>query len=205
MRKRLRADDGRRWHARPLLSWTIRTLVLLVPVAAGVASAAILSRIVPRPAGNRAIAWWALLFAGSGVTAWAVDRVARRLLPLAVLLELTLLFPDRAPSRYAVARRVGSTKKLEERVRLTQEAGVEDDPTRAAVRILELVAALNAHDRQTRGHSERVRALTDLLADALRIPRQDRDRLRWSALLHDIGKARGVGGYLEQAREAGAA
>lgn len=188
MGKRPRADDGRRWHAHPVLSWTIRTLVLLIPVAAGVASAAILSRIVPRPAGSRAIAWWVLLFAGSGVTAWAVDRVARRLLPLAVLLELTLLFPDRAPSRYAVARRVGSTRKLAERVRLTQEAGIEDDPTRAAVRILELVAALNAHDRQTRGHSERVRALTDLLADALRIPRQDRDRLRWSALLHDIGK-----------------
>jgi putative nucleotidyltransferase with HDIG domain len=71
---------------------------------------------------------------------------------------------------------------------MAREAGQEDDPTRAAVRILELVATLNAHDRQTRGHSERVRVLTDLLAAALKLPPADRDRLRWAALLHDIGK-----------------
>lgn len=29
---------------------------------------------------------------------------------------------------------------------------------------------------------------TDLLADELRLPEQDRDRLRWAALLHDIGQ-----------------
>ena len=48
--------------------------------------------------------------------------------------------------------------------------------------------ALNAHDRLTRGHSDRVRAFTDLIADELDLPDPDRDRLRWSALLHDIGK-----------------
>ena len=39
-----------------------------------------------------------------------------------------------------------------------------------------------------RGHGERVRALTDLIADELDLSTDDRDRLRWSALLHDIGK-----------------
>ena len=57
-----------------------------------------------------------------------------------------------------------------------------------AVEILALVTALSSHDRRTRGHSERVRAYTDLIADELRLPQADRDRLRWSALLHDVGK-----------------
>jgi putative nucleotidyltransferase with HDIG domain len=181
-------DRTDRWEARPILSLALRSVVMLVPIAAGVGIAAFLSRAIPRPSGGEAVLWWAGLFAASAVTAWAVDRVARRLLPLAVLLQLTMLFPDRAPSRFAVARRVGTTRSLEERVRKAREAGEEDDPTQAAVRILELVATLNAHDRQTRGHSERVRVLTDLLAAAMKLPRADRDRLRWAALLHDIGK-----------------
>jgi putative nucleotidyltransferase with HDIG domain len=56
--------------------------------------------------------------------------------------------------------------------------------------ILTLVAALRAHDRPTRGHAERVRMFTDLLAEQLRIPDRDRDLLRWAAILHDIGKLR---------------
>jgi putative nucleotidyltransferase with HDIG domain len=58
----------------------------------------------------------------------------------------------------------------------------------AAEKILSLAGALNAHDRYTRGHGERVRVLTDLIAEELGLPPEDRDRLRWSALLHDIGK-----------------
>jgi HD-GYP domain-containing protein (c-di-GMP phosphodiesterase class II) len=182
------ARPTERWRARPVQSAILRGIVLLVPLGAGVITAAVLSRIVPRPAGGRQFLWWILLFASSAVVAGLVDRVARRLLPLAVLLRLTLLFPDRAPSRYAVARTAGNTRLLEERVRVARERGIDGDPTRAAETVLALVAALGAHDRQTRGHSERVRAYTDLLAGALKLPADDRDRLRWAALLHDIGK-----------------
>ena len=62
------------------------------------------------------------------------------------------------------------------------------EPVLAAEKILALAGALNAHDRLTRGHGERVRAYTDLIADELDLSPSDRDRLRWSALLHDIGK-----------------
>ena len=40
----------------------------------------------------------------------------------------------------------------------------------------------------TRGHCERVRVLTDLMAVELGLGREDRSRLQWAALLHDIGK-----------------
>jgi HD-GYP domain-containing protein (c-di-GMP phosphodiesterase class II) len=162
--------------------------VLVVPLAAGVTAGVGLSRLLARPEGVAVVGWWALLFVVSAVVTEIVGRICRRLLPLAVLLKLTLIFPDRAPSRFAMARRVGSVRNLEERVRHAKEHGVEDDPSQAAETILTLVAALSAHDRRTRGHSERVRAFADLLADALHLPQHARDRLRWSALLHDIGK-----------------
>ena len=50
------------------------------------------------------------------------------------------------------------------------------------------MAALSAHDRPTRGHAERVRMFTDLLAEEMRISERDRDLLRWAAMLHDVGK-----------------
>ncbi len=40
----------------------------------------------------------------------------------------------------------------------------------------------------TRGHSERVRAYTDLIAEELGLDAEDAAKLRWAALLHDIGK-----------------
>ena len=106
------------------------------------------------------------------------------MLPLAALLRMTMLFPDHAPSRFAVARSAGSTRQLVERARSRPDESVGE----AATRILGLVAALSSHDRRTRGHSERVRVFTDVIANELHLPTEDRDRLRWAALLHDLGK-----------------
>jgi putative nucleotidyltransferase with HDIG domain len=99
-----------------------------------------------------------------------------------------MLFPDRAPSRFSVAFRAGTTRNLQEQLADAGRRGIDDEPARSAERILTLVAALNRHDRATRGHSERVRAFNDLIAEELRLPQPDRDRLRWAALLHDVGK-----------------
>jgi putative nucleotidyltransferase with HDIG domain len=183
-----RRDDERRWRPRPWLSFALRLVSVLVPAAAGAAGAYAYVVAVPMPDGFTAIPWVLGLVVSSTVATALAERIGKRFLPLALLLRLSLVFPDRAPSRFAMARGAGNIRVLEGRIREAREEGVDRGPARAAEQILALVAALSAHDRKTRGHSERVRAFTDLAAGELRLPEPDRDRLRWAALLHDIGK-----------------
>jgi putative nucleotidyltransferase with HDIG domain len=167
----------------------VRFVAVAVPIVASVVCGVVLSRVIDRPATILPeIGWWVAIFAISTTVLAAVDRVARRLLPLATLLKLSMAFPDQAPSRMTVAARAGTTRKLRDKLEEAQHAGANDEPAQAAARILSLVGALGAHDRRTRGHCERVRAFNDLIADELHLPEHDRDRLRWAALLHDIGK-----------------
>jgi hypothetical protein len=127
-----------------------------------------------------------LLAIGVGV-ALVVERVSRRFLPLAALLQLCLVFPDRRPSRLLLVLRAGSVRSAE---RLLAAPGSDPEAADAAAHVLQLVAALNRHDRITRGHCERVRAYADLIARELDLSLEDTDRLRWVALLHDVGKLR---------------
>ena len=130
---------------------------------------------------------WGVIAAASLLTLVVFERAARRLLPLAALLNLSLIFPDKAPARFAVVRRTGRPADLQESLRRAHETGRDDDARRMQT-IIELVLALSVHDKASRGHSERVRVFTDLLADELKVPEMGRNRLRWAALLHDIGK-----------------
>src|SRR4051794_5680987 len=178
-----------RWAARPGLAGVIRVVALVTPLAATLAAVVVASRVVPRPDGGTAVVvWWLALTMFSTAVLVGTDRVARRLLPLSVLLRLSLVFPDRAPSRFRVAWRSGSTRNLARWLAAARAEGRRDNTTKAAETILTLAAALNAHDRKTRGHSEQVRAFTDLLATEMKLPAADTERLRWAGLLHDIGK-----------------
>ena len=51
-----------------------------------------------------------------------------------------------------------------------------------------LVAMIDAKDQYTRGHSERVCAISLLIADELNINKIEKETLRLAAILHDIGK-----------------
>ena len=148
-----------------------------------------MGHVLPRPTGFAGgLLSFAIVTVVTLATVVAVERLGRRLLPLAALLNLSLIFPDRAPKRFAVARRVGKPRDLQRRLQEAREKGVTGGEVTHMQTVLELVAALSVHDRQTRGHSERVRVFTDMIAEEMKLPAADRARLRWAALLHDIGK-----------------
>jgi hypothetical protein len=134
------------------------------------------------------VARWLLIAAISTVALIGMQRAAQRVLPLAALLSLTLVFPDQAPSRFGIALRSGSTRQLQRRLDRIDEHGLGDTPREAAAELLVLVGALSRHDRLTRGHSERVRAYSQMIGEEMKLAPGDLDHLRWAGLLHDVGK-----------------
>ena len=182
-------SDTMRWAAHPRWARALRVVVFAGPVLASFAAAWTLTQVLPPTSSlsGKAAHLTGLVVASTAVLV-LLDRGARRLLPLVTLLDLSLLFPKVAPSRLAVAREAIRRRPIEEQLARVREAGA--DPSTAATEILSLVAALSTHDRPTRGHAERVRMFTDLIAEQMRIPQRDRDLLRWAAILHDIGKLR---------------
>ena len=181
--------QGGRWRSRPVPAFVVRLAVVAVPLAVGFGVAVLFAWAVARPRhGLALVAWWIGSLAASSVAFAVVWREAQRFLPLATLLKWTLAFPDRTPSRFRVALRAGSTRNLERRVAELHTSHADVDTERTLENVLSLAAQLNAHDRLTRGHCERVRAVTELIAHELKVTPEDRDRLRWASLLHDCGK-----------------
>jgi putative nucleotidyltransferase with HDIG domain len=183
-------ESGERWEGRPWVAALVRTFVLVAPIAASVVFVHVVSRLVAPPSGSTAlyIGWWVGLSALATVVLIGIDRLTRRLLPLAALLKLALVFPDEAPSRFRAALSAGTTEGLEQRLAEARKGLDDETPVEAAERLLGFAAALSAHDHVTRGHSERVRAYAQMIAKELRLDREEVDRLNWAALLHDIGK-----------------
>ena len=184
-----RADEVAQWGARPRTAFVAKALAVLTPVIASVMATIAVTKIVPRPTNVIAlVAWWVGLTALATLVAVLVERLARRLLPLASLLRLSAAFPDEAPSRFAVVLRTHSATRLEETLDQARLTGEPVDDAPAAEYLLELLVRLNTHDRWTRGHADRVSAYAELIAVELGLPEPVREQLRWSALLHDIGK-----------------
>jgi hypothetical protein len=184
--ERTTAED--RWERRPGLSRALRLAIFFGPILASFAIAILISSFLPRASGPWSAALWIFIVAaGSFVTLVLFERAARRLLPLAALLNVSLLFPDKAPARFAVARKTGSPRQLQEQLLAARALGKSDD-AQGMQSVIELVLALSVHDKATRGHSERVRVFADLIADELGIDEAGQARLRWAAVLHDVGK-----------------
>lgn len=173
------------WRPRPALARTLRVALAALPVAVAVVAGLLAVHLVPpERVGLDPWLWLAVEVTACAVLLLVVGRVTRRLLPLATLLRLTLVLPDRVPNRAAAVRRAYSPEGL--RTRLEQASG--DGPEPDATLLLELVTALGRHDRATFRHSERVQGYSALIARELGLSTDDVARLGWAALLHDVGK-----------------
>jgi putative nucleotidyltransferase with HDIG domain len=182
--------NGRQWSARPVGAGLIRAFALLLPVVSSVGVVYAASQLVRPPTGSFVLylGWWAALSGAATIVLAAVGRLTKRLLPLAALFKLSLVFPDGAPSRFRTAMRSGTVKTLEERLAEARRGHPDVTPAEAAQRLLVLVAALDDHDSLTRGHSERVRAYSQTIGRELGLKAHELDLLNWAALLHDVGK-----------------
>ena len=174
-------NDPNAWRSRSVAALAVRLIAVGVPIVLGSVTARLVAMSFGATAPTLFVATVAL--ASAALVATLSARVGARLLPLAVLLKMTMIFPDRAPSRVKVARRATSRDEL--RRGLTAKG---QDARETAVTLLALVTALGRHDRKTRGHSERVRLYCDLLGTELGLRDADRGKLRWVGLIHDIGK-----------------
>jgi hypothetical protein len=169
------------WRSRRWLALLLRAVIVGVPVLVGSLSARLLAPQAERWS-HRWVSVVVVVLVAVAVSL-VVSRLTNRLLPLAALLRMTMIFPDKAPSRLKVARRTTGVADIKAKL-TSRDLGEQD----AAATMLALLTALGRHDRHTRGHSERVRLFCDLLSKELGLSPGDVGRLRWAALVHDIGK-----------------
>lgn len=174
------------WKASRWSALAVRFVAFLLPAVGSWLAVRVVANWFWRPEGLAGTLCWIIqAVVLASLASIAIERQTRRLLPLAFLLNLSLVFPDQAPSRFRVALRAGSMKKLQASTLSLSDTGDVND---VAARAVELVSALSRHDRRTRGHAERVRAYCDVIATGLDLTEEDRHKLAWGAILHDVGK-----------------
>ena len=133
------------WRAHPAVASLLRFVVVVLPVALAAGVVFGVDRSLPEPHGWLSIAAFACLNTVLVlVIVFLVHRLLVRLLPLATLLSLSLVFPDRAPKRFKVALRANSTVQL--RTRLLSAGSDETSMGAAFEDLLTYLAALGKHE-----------------------------------------------------------
>lgn len=181
--------DQTEWKPQPRFAMAIRLFVLLAPAVSAFVMSFAVARFYPAwKLGVNPWVWWIGVFCAANLYLIWVDRLLSRLLPVATLFRISLVFPDEAPSRFKAALRATNSRSTLKRLQEAKDTGRVDDEVGNSEKLVALVTALSDHDRMTRGHAERVQAYCDLIAEELELSDEDRGKLRWGALLHDMGK-----------------
>ncbi len=171
------------WSAKPVLGWAIRIALFAIPLVAAWAAVRLAMIAVPQPHGlSRIIVWIGGAFALSILVHQLARRSLRRFSSLGMLFSMSLTFPDVAPSRWRAAKLASRAGSLD------AATGVASARGRQADHLVDLVGRINRHEAATWGHGDRVRSYVELIAAELAVTGADLERLRWAALLHDVGK-----------------
>ena len=171
------------------MAFAVSALTFLIPFVAATLAVETVTKFTDRPRTFFPfVVWLLMLLVIATFVLRLVDRQARRLLPLATLLRLSLVFPDQAPSRFSLALKSGTGRALERAVADTTAESEFGTPQETAEAVVALIGAVGRHDRMTRGHCERVRAYSDLIGQQLGLDEESASKLHWAALLHDVGK-----------------
>jgi len=172
-------------------------LLFVAPIFVGWLAVRIVAWAFYRPEGWVGTTFWiAQAVVVASVAAHSARRVANTLAPMSTLLNMTMVFPDHAPSRFGVTLRAGNIKKL-----TPEQLTLSDDTQEAAEQAMAMVAALGVHEPRTRGHTERVRAYAELIGQEMGLTDDELNRLRWGVLLHDVGKLK-VPAHILNSKEA---
>src|SRR5918996_1011293 len=96
-------SNRRRWRARPVAGRAVAFVAFLLPVVASLAAVLAMNALLPPPTTtSERILWWVLIVIAGIVPVPPSIYLAKRLMPLSMLLRVGLLFPDKAPSRFQV-------------------------------------------------------------------------------------------------------
>lgn len=178
-----------RWKSHPRLAMLLRVLILLLPISSSIGFTILAGRLFPADElGMGRWTWIFMVFVLANVLLVALRKVTERLIPLVALMKLTLVFPDHAPSRARATLRRSSSRSMLRNIEEARARGEESGEVRYGDYLVQMLTEVNEHDRLTRGHSERVRAYSEMIGEELELSDDEMNKLRWSALLHDVGK-----------------
>lgn len=173
-----------RWKARPMLAAALRAFSAGSPIVAGYVLASLVGASL-HPRGGWI--WWLAVLGSAVVAGWLTILLTVRFRLLAMLYELGLVFPGRAPDRWDVVKQAKDPIRLRRKL-AGSSIGRDQNVDAAAAAVLAMAITLPRHDRQSSRYPHRVVDYSDLIARQLRIGDADRERLKWAALSHGIGK-----------------